>query len=111
MKKIIKSLIPKSIRKRIRIIINDYNKEHKNASKKEKIIYLVKNYTRYKFYDDDNKMLKNIDIFIGNHYVYGIDKYKKMKFTNFVIENNSIDYKKVLEYSLDDFYNKLKILI
>ena len=103
MKRIIKKILPKKFKKKCRIIINDYSKNHIGCSKKNKLLHLIKNYFRYKIYYNDNKLLKDVNIYINDNYVYGIDYYKKISFDNIVIGNNSINYSKVLENSLDDF--------
>lgn len=103
MKKVLKKIIPKQVRKKIRYILSDFSKFHSNASKKEKLLFLIKNYFKYKIYSDESKMLNKVNIYINDTFVYGLDYYKKMYFENIVIGNNSINYSKILVNSLDDF--------
>lgn len=106
MKSLIKKIIPKKIKIKCRIIIIDYVKTHTNASKKDKLLYLIKNYFKYKFYNSEKKLLKKINVHINDNYVYGFDYHKKILFENTVIGNNSIDYTKVLNNSLKDFHKQ-----
>lgn len=104
-KKIIKSILPKKVIRKIKKINENYYRQHNNYSKKDRYIYLLKYYFKYKIYTKESKLLNSIKIYINNSYVYGIDYYKKLDSTNSVFGNNSIDYSKVLNYSLNDFSN------
>ncbi len=105
----IKNIIKKCLGKRVQIKLNYYRKLYRNDSRKS-----LKKFLKIKLYKSKNiaksikKLLSNVqlsDLEPNNKFYYSIDIFKIID-TN--IENLSIDYNRILNYSLKDYKEKLK---
>lgn len=111
MKKIIKKLIPFKLRAKLRFILNSLDK-NKSYSKKDKIIYLLRNFFKYQIYHNKKeflalkKLYKKIHFKSEKGFVYFIDERKILINKEPNYWNGTVDYEILLKYSLEELSEK-----
>jgi len=110
-KKIVKKLTPKGIKTKAKAIILSEPKDNK-MSRKQKVLYFLKNYHRYRVFMQKNesvrllKMYKAMRLKIDNpdDFIYFIDD-KKIFYTKNNYSNGTICYSMIVDNSLEDLKN------